>query len=252
MKSSSRRKKNEELSPTNVQVINSSTTDGIVPGPGPGLPSLIESREGISSKERVLSISESKKKNNKLPDSSVPVFESRSSFSETQEVIPSLSSVVDETEYIYLIREREFIRTNDNVYKVGRTKQQINNSIRRFDEYPKGSEPVFLIKVSSAIKAEADVLKMMKQQFKQRIDYGKEYFEGDVNSMIFSIIKKIENDPQEKANKKVIDELTKKVEELNQFKTRYENLKNGLNSMKNIVSDQFQNFMSMFVNLSEN
>ena len=92
----------------------------------------------------------------------------------------------------------------------------------------------------------------MKHQFKQRIDYGKEYFEGDANSMIFSIIKKIENDPQEKANKKVIDELTKKVEELNQFKTRYENLKNGLNSMKNIVSDQFQNFMSMFVNLSEN
>lgn len=250
MKSSSRRKKNDEVSPTNVQVINSSTTDGIVP-------SFIESREGISSKERVLSIPESKKKINKLLEpsiqvSKVPVFDSRPSLSETQEVIPSLSSVVDETEYIYLIREREFIRTNDNVYKVGRTKQQINNSIRRFDEYPKGSEPIFLIKVSSSIKAEADVLKMMKHQFKQRIDYGKEYFEGDANSMIFSIIKKIENDPQEKANKKVIDELTKKVEELNQFKTRYENLKNGLNSMKNIVSDQFQNFMSMFVNLSEN
>jgi hypothetical protein len=238
--SSSRRKRNEELSPTNIQINNSNTSAGIL------LP-VIEPREVISSQEGLLPIPEPKKKTNST-------HQNISNTQSNQVLVtkPEIIQTQDETEYIYLIREREFIRTNDNVYKVGRTKQQINNSIRRFDEYPKGSEPVFLIKVASAIKTEADILKMMKQQFKQRLDYGKEYFEGDSNVMISAIMKKLENDPQEKVIKKTIDELKTKVEELNQYKTRYENLKNGLNSMKNIVSDQFQNFMSMFVNLSEN
>jgi hypothetical protein len=147
---------------------------------------------------------------------------------------------LNETEYIYLIREREFIRTNDNIYKVGRTKQQINNSIRRFDEYPKGSEPIFLMKVNSSIKAEAEVIKMLKQEYKQRLEYGKEYFEGDVNCMILSIIKKIGCD--DITNKKL-------NEELNSIKIKYENLKLKI---KNTIQIEFQNLSSNIDNLLEN
>jgi hypothetical protein len=39
-------------------------------------------------------------------------------------------------EYIYLLQEREFIKTNENIYKIGKTKQEHNN---RLKGYPKGS-----------------------------------------------------------------------------------------------------------------
>lgn len=28
------------------------------------------------------------------------------------------------TQYIYLLQEREFIKTNENIYKIGKTKQE--------------------------------------------------------------------------------------------------------------------------------
>lgn len=37
------------------------------------------------------------------------------------------------TNYIYLLQEREFIKTNENVYKVGMTKKENH---KRFNQYP--------------------------------------------------------------------------------------------------------------------
>ena len=37
-------------------------------------------------------------------------------------------------EYVYLLQEREFIKTKENIFKVGKTKQE--NS-KRFKQYPK-------------------------------------------------------------------------------------------------------------------
>jgi hypothetical protein len=34
--------------------------------------------------------------------------------------------VIPEVEYIYLLQEREFIKTNEPIYKVGRTKAEHN------------------------------------------------------------------------------------------------------------------------------
>lgn len=42
-------------------------------------------------------------------------------------------------QYIYLIREREFIRFNEQTYKVGKTKNDPNT---RLSGYPKGSEVI--------------------------------------------------------------------------------------------------------------
>ena len=41
-----------------------------------------------------------------------------------------------DTQYIYLLQEREFIKTKEPIYKIGKTKQ-VNN--KRFGQYPKGS-----------------------------------------------------------------------------------------------------------------
>lgn len=41
----------------------------------------------------------------------------------------------NENGYLYIIKEREFIKTNEEIYKIGCT----NDIIRRFKQYPKNS-----------------------------------------------------------------------------------------------------------------
>jgi hypothetical protein len=87
--------------------------------------------------------------------------------------------------YIYIIREREFIRTNDHVYKIGKTTRDPK---RRLASYPKGSEVKFFLQVYECNDLEKKLIKMFKDKFIHRKDYGNEYFEGDVNTMIDIII----------------------------------------------------------------
>ena len=44
--------------------------------------------------------------------------------------------------YIYLLQEREFIKTNENIYKIGMTTKL---NFERFNQYPKGSVLLFQI-----------------------------------------------------------------------------------------------------------
>jgi hypothetical protein len=97
------------------------------------------------------------------------------------------TAVVEEEnlcEYIYLLREREFVRMNEPVYKIGRTKQAPND---RFTGYPKGSEIELYVRVNDSVNAEKQLVNLFKREFKQRKDYGNEYFEGDVKLMVKSI-----------------------------------------------------------------
>jgi hypothetical protein len=88
--------------------------------------------------------------------------------------------------YVYLLIEREFIKTQESVYKIGQTAQ--NPPWRRFDQYPKNSRLIFLINVENSINVERTIKKqmMMTSEIKHRTDIGQEYFEGDID-----VIKKI-------------------------------------------------------------
>ena len=83
--------------------------------------------------------------------------------------------------YIYLIREREFIRMKENVYKIGRTNQEAK---KRISCYPKSSECIIVMKCNNSKKIENIIKKKYRYEFNQRKDIGNEYFEGDVNKMI--------------------------------------------------------------------
>ena len=92
--------------------------------------------------------------------------------------------------YIYLLVEREFVRSGEPVVKVGRT----SDVIRRMSEYPKGSKLLFCIYCDSQIETEAEILRLLDASFKRRSDIGRESFEGDLNSMVslvggYSLIK---------------------------------------------------------------
>ncbi len=80
-------------------------------------------------------------------------------------------------EYVYLVREREFIRMNEHTYKIGKTKQE---NMKRINGYPKGTDVINYIKVDNCNNAEKELIQQFKINFKHMKEYGNEYFNGDI------------------------------------------------------------------------
>jgi hypothetical protein len=102
-----------------------------------------------------------------------------------------------EVNYIYLLQEREFIKTNESIYKIGRTKQEHN---KRLNQYPKGSILLVQIICSNCVIMEKKIITFFKEKYKHRKDIGNEYFEGNSKDMIQEI-NNIINNEQIKQNK---------------------------------------------------
>jgi hypothetical protein len=82
--------------------------------------------------------------------------------------------------FIYIIHEREFIKSKENIYKIGRTE----NIIERIKKYPKNSCYCFVRKSNNMFIDENKLIKLFKQIFNHLKEYGNEYFEGDIDNMI--------------------------------------------------------------------
>lgn len=82
-------------------------------------------------------------------------------------------------EFFYLLIEREFIKSGESIYKIGKTIVLQ----RRFMRYPKGSEIILVVKVSNCDSFETQIKVLFKKAFVNRLDVGEEYFEGDVRAM---------------------------------------------------------------------
>lgn len=92
--------------------------------------------------------------------------------------------------HIYLIREREFIRMNESIFKLGRS----SNIKNRCGSYPKNSEIVIILQVGDSVQVEKELLKQFKQLFSQRRDIGEEYFAGDKAHMILTMCNHVYKD----------------------------------------------------------
>ena len=97
------------------------------------------------------------------------------------------------TNYIYLLQEREFIKTNEKIYKVGMTQKE---NFERFNQYPKGSVLLFQIICNDCKNMEVQVIKQFKEKFIQRKDIGSEYFEGNYKSMIDIIYSTVKSEEE--------------------------------------------------------
>ena len=86
-------------------------------------------------------------------------------------------------EGIYFIHTRELISSKEPIYKLGRS----NNLECRVRNYPKGSNVLFTMNCKNSIKCEKHLIKLFKEKFIQKKDYGTEYFEGDKDEMINEI-----------------------------------------------------------------
>ena len=82
--------------------------------------------------------------------------------------------LTDEKHYIYLLREREFIKYKEPIYKIGKTCQ---NPVTRFNQYPKSSELILIIRVNDCHTSEKKLLSIFNKKFIQRKDIGTEYFQ---------------------------------------------------------------------------
>ena len=89
-------------------------------------------------------------------------------------------------QYIYLLQEREFIKTNEIIYKVGKTKQE---NLKRLHNYPNGSKLIFQSVCNNCDICEKNILKEFREQFILKKDIGNEYFEGDYIKMLEIIYK---------------------------------------------------------------
>jgi hypothetical protein len=91
-------------------------------------------------------------------------------------------------EFIYLLCEREFTKTGENIYKIGKSTRQ---ELARFSDYSKGSLLLFYCICSNASIAETNIIGVFKVKYIQRRDIGIEYFEGNYITMIEDIIENI-------------------------------------------------------------
>ena len=92
--------------------------------------------------------------------------------------------------YIYLVQEREFINTKENIYKLGKSRQE---NTARVKQYPKGSKLLLQHICNDCDMFEKKLISDFKNKYKHRKDLGNEYFEGDYNDMIKDIHNKITN-----------------------------------------------------------
>jgi hypothetical protein len=86
---------------------------------------------------------------------------------------------------IYLLKEREFIKTNENIFKIGKSRQ---DGLKRIKQYPKGSDLLFITKSNDCDQDEKNLIKILSDRYKRRKDIGNEYFE-DNNNEIENIVK---------------------------------------------------------------
>jgi hypothetical protein len=83
------------------------------------------------------------------------------------------------TKGCYLLRTREFLNSNENIYKIGRSL----NLNKRIKTYPNNSEIILLLNTKNEIETEKIIIKIFKKTFIQRKDIGYEYFEGNIEDM---------------------------------------------------------------------
>jgi hypothetical protein len=102
--------------------------------------------------------------------------------------IPDIAKdeTVELANHVYLLREREFVLTKSNIYKIGRT--NMTNCIR-FNNYPKGSQLISINTCIDSVKFENILMIIFKKKFTQMTEYGREYFKGDVTEMKNEILK---------------------------------------------------------------
>jgi uncharacterized C2H2 Zn-finger protein len=82
--------------------------------------------------------------------------------------------------YIYILQDRTSLQLNQNIYKIGKTKQ---TNLKRFGTYPKGYKIMMLIDCFDCDEIETKLIELFKKKYIHIREYGNEYFQGNLIEM---------------------------------------------------------------------
>ena len=89
---------------------------------------------------------------------------------------------------VYLLIEREFMASKQNIFKIGRSVNVCNRTKR----YPKGSQLLVVLPCIDSCVSECNIQKVFSEKFTQRKDIGSEYYEGPPNAIIKEFINNVD------------------------------------------------------------
>lgn len=89
---------------------------------------------------------------------------------------------------VYLLIEREFMVSKQNIFKIGRSANVSN----RTKQYPKGSQLLVVLPCIDSGVTERNLQIVFRNKFIHRKDIGSEYYEGPPNSVIKEFIENVE------------------------------------------------------------
>jgi hypothetical protein len=87
-------------------------------------------------------------------------------------------------QYIYLLQTREFLNSNQPIYKIGKTTK---SNFIRFNQYPNGSVLLFQSSCYDCNELERRIINLFTMRYKICTLIGREYFEGDSRNMIMDL-----------------------------------------------------------------
>lgn len=95
--------------------------------------------------------------------------------------------------YVYIVRECDFVRLNEDIYKIGRTSKI--NPEDRFQKYRKGTEIICCFYVNDSIECKNKIIKCFSNHanITKKAEYGKEYFQGNKNELLSEILEIVKN-----------------------------------------------------------
>ena len=85
--------------------------------------------------------------------------------------------------YVYLIKLKECVQSNENVFKLETRYNDSGNLTINFNDCIKDSEILLTCAVSNLFYMERKILSELKNNFKCRLDFGHEYFEGNLDEI---------------------------------------------------------------------
>lgn len=89
--------------------------------------------------------------------------------------------------HIYIIHEREFVNSEQPIYKIGKTTQ----SVKRLGGYSKGSRLKLLLEVEDCHKCEKLLIQKFDELFINKPEIGREYYYGDINEMVSEFVQTV-------------------------------------------------------------
>tara|TARA_B100001540_G_scaffold308214_1_gene322564 strand:- start:11088 stop:12332 length:1245 start_codon:yes stop_codon:yes gene_type:complete len=148
------------------------------------------------------------------------------------------------TEYIYLLQEREFIKTKENIYKIGRTKQE---NLKRICNYDKGSILICQFICNDCNKLEKELKTLFREKYELRKDIGNEYFKGNYIDMRDDIYNYIKNEIRKEFividdDETDDDETVISKEQLNEIENMFPNYKDdeSFGGTKKLIKISFE------------